>query len=389
MKPTLYRSILAEILTPLILGIIAFTAVLLMGRMVKLTDMVIAKGVPLSEVGRLVLYLLPSYAVLTIPMAFLLAVLLAFGRLSTDSETTAMKACGISLYDMLPPVLAAASLATLATAWCSLALLPSANLSFRTLVRDIAESRINLAMKEKVFIDTFPDIILYTDRYDERSQRMAGVLIQDERDAGSHDTIFAREGVLVSDPVQQTIRLRLDGGSIHRQERGNQYRLVTFDTYLLSIDLKASKTKPFSRRDQLSLGELRQAMGSADLAPDEQRRHGLEFHTRFALPASCLVFALSGVPLGLQNRRSGRAGGFSLAIGAMILYFIVLSIGESLGEQGILHPAVAAWLPNLLFLALGCIAFWFAATERPLPLAGAIVLLRERLAVLLRPRRKP
>jgi lipopolysaccharide export system permease protein len=389
MKPTLYRSILAEILTPFILGIIAFTAVLLMGRMVKLTDMVIAKGVPLTEVGRLVLYLLPSFAVLTIPMAFLLAVLLAFGRLSTDSETTAMKACGISLYDMLPPVLAAASLATLATAWCSLALLPAANLSFRTLVRDIAESRINMAMKEKVFIDSFPGIILYTDRYDERSQHMAGILIHDDRNNAAADTIFAQEGVLVSDPAQQTIRLRLDGGSIHRQERGNQYRLVSFDSYTLTIDLKQAKTEPGNREDQLSLAELRRALASADLTPEQERRHALEFHSRFALPASCLVFALAGVPLGLQNRRSGRAGGFSLAIGAILLYFILFSAGQSLGERGLLHPGVALWLPNLLFLVLGSIIFWFATTERPLPLAARFGALRERLRLLLPYRRKP
>src|SRR5574340_988055 len=97
MKKTLHRYIFKEITVPFLLGMATFTSVLLMGRLLKLADLVVAKGVPLASILRMVFYLLPYFCLVTIPMAFLLAVLLAFGRLSADSEVTAMKACGVGL----------------------------------------------------------------------------------------------------------------------------------------------------------------------------------------------------------------------------------------------------------------------------------------------------
>lgn len=94
MKRTLYLSIIREITSLFLLGLGIFTLVLLMGRMIKLTEMVISRGVALADMGRMIICLMPSFLVYTIPMAFLLAVLLTFGRLSADSEITVMKACG-------------------------------------------------------------------------------------------------------------------------------------------------------------------------------------------------------------------------------------------------------------------------------------------------------
>ena len=91
-------------------------------------------------------------------------------------------------------------------------------------------------------------------------------------------------------------------------------------------------------------------------------------HRRFVLPAACLVFALTGLPLGMQNRRSGKSGGFALALGVIISYFVLLSLGRNLGEQEILPPIIALWIPNATFLIIGLLAFWLAATERPFPL---------------------
>jgi lipopolysaccharide export system permease protein len=369
MKTILYRSILREIGTPLVLGLMAFTAVLLMGRLVKLTDLVIAKGVPLTDVLKLVGYLLPSFATVTIPMALLLAVLLAFGRLSGDSETTAMKACGISLYDMLPPVMVMALLAALATAVITLKFLPMANVSFRRMLHDIVESRANLAVKEKVFNDSFPNLTVYTDTFDDRTHTMGGVIINDERDSTSPLTIFARQGTIASDPDKQSIIIRLEDGTIHQRMDSAGYRLVSFGSYLLSIDLQKTRNFQVSKEDQLSLDELRRGIVSADLPDKGRRLMALEYHRRFALPAACLVFALVGVPLGLQNRRSGKSGGFALALGVIIAYFVVLSAGENLGGQGDISPLLAAWLPNGLFLVFGAVALWITATERTLPLA--------------------
>jgi lipopolysaccharide export system permease protein len=279
-----------------------------------------------------------------------------------------MKSCGISLYGMLPPVMVTALLATAATAVITLHLLPSANIAFRRLLHDIVETRASLAVKEKVFNDSFPNLTIYTDTYDDAAHVMGGVLIHDERDRSAPLTIFARQGAIAPDPDKQSLNIRLENGTIHQRTDSTGYRLVSFGSYLLSIDLQKARQFQVSREDQLTLEQLRLGLTAADVSEETRRRQGLEYHRRFALPAACLVFALAGVPLGMQNRRSGKAGGFALALGVIICYFILLSAGKSLGQQGVISPLLAGWLPNLVFLVLGMAAFWFTATERPLPL---------------------
>src|SRR4029079_11694691 len=108
-------------------------------------------GVPLSEVIWMVVYLLPSFWLFTIPMALLLAILLAFGRLSGDSEITAMKSCGVSLYELLPSPLIFAFLASVACGTVTLYGVPWGNSSFKALLVQIAQSSAGVAIKEKVF----------------------------------------------------------------------------------------------------------------------------------------------------------------------------------------------------------------------------------------------
>src|SRR6266540_1726410 len=165
MKKTLFKYMLKEIAVPFLLGIGVFTFVLLMGRFLKLADLVISKGVPLTDVLKLLLYIFPSFSLVTIPMAFLLAMLLAFGRLSSDSEITAIKSSGISLYGLLPPILTFAALASTLTTFITIYALPWGNTAFKSLLVEIVETRASLTMKEKVFNDDFPGLVIYVDSY--------------------------------------------------------------------------------------------------------------------------------------------------------------------------------------------------------------------------------
>ena len=118
MKRILSLYIIREISSLFLLGIVIFTLVLLMGRLITLTDLVVSHGVPLTDVCRMILYLVPSFLVFTIPMATLLAVLLAFGRFSADNEIVVIKASGISLIQIMPPVIFCALIAALLSLYC-------------------------------------------------------------------------------------------------------------------------------------------------------------------------------------------------------------------------------------------------------------------------------
>jgi lipopolysaccharide export system permease protein len=369
MRKTLHLYIFKEIATPFLLGVALFTSVMLAGKFIKLADMVIAKGVPVADVLRLVLYMLPSFSFITIPMALLLAILLAFSRLSADNEITALKASGISLYRLLPPVAAFALLAYLATATVTTYALPWGNASFRSLLYDVINARVNISLKERVFNDDLPDLVIYVAKHDEATHRVSGVLIYDDRNAEEPLTIFARNGMILSDPEKKTIRLRLLDGGVHSNQGTSSYQLMEFASYDLNLDLsQVEKASPSANKGDMTFNELRTAMQQSGVPLKTMRGYHLEFHRRLAFPFACFIFALLAMPLGLHNSRSGKSSGFSLCIAIMLIYYILLSTGKALSQNGILSPAVSMWLPNLLFLAAGLYLFRMANAEQTIAL---------------------
>ena len=381
MKKTLYAYIFKEIPPPFLVGMGTFTFVLLMGRFLKLAEMVVEKGVPLSEVIWMVVYLLPSFWLYTIPMALLLAILLAFGRLSGDSEVTAMKSCGISLYGLLPPPLAFSLLACAACLGVTVYGVPWGNSSFKKLLIEVAQASAGVVVKEKVFNDAFPGMVIYAESFNQKGQSMAGVIIHDERDPREPATIFAKSGALLSDPQAHSIEFHLKDGSIHRTADGGGYRMVDFQEYNLRVSLEKPGAVQEKGESEMTLSELihppPRRFDAKELLSME-----LEFHSRVALPFSCFVFTLLAMPLGIQNRRSGKAAGFSLSIGILLLYYIALSAFKTLGEKAILPPWLSCWSPNLVFLALAVYLFYKTAAEEPLPLTA----LYARLAAALKGR---
>ena len=375
MKKTLFRYIFNEIPPPFLVGMVTFTLVLLMGRFLKLAEMVVEKGVPLTDVLRMVSYLLPSFWLFTIPMALLLSILLAFGRLSGDSEVTAMKSCGISLYGLLPPPLLFSAFASLLCMWVTVYAVPWGNSSFKALMLEIAQNSAGISIKEKVFNNAFPDMVIYADTLDAKAQNMAGVIVHDERDPKAPTTIFAESGALYSDTRTHSMEFQLKNGSIHRTEEKGGYRMVQFQEYVLRVALADTAAKGPKKASEMTIDELLHPPRGADKKEALARR--LELHSRLALPFSCIVFTFMGVPLGIQNRRSGKASGFSLSIAVILCYYVVLSAFDTLGERGILPPSLSGWGPNLLFLAAGVYLFMKTAAEEPLPLSGLYPYLKE------------
>lgn len=368
MNKTLHRYIFKEIPPPFFLGVATFTFVLLMGRLLRLTDMVVTKGVPLGDVLRMISYLLPSFLQVTIPMAFLLAILLAFGRLSGDSEIIAMKASGISLYGMLPPVLLLSVLTYLVGAFISVYAVPMGNSAFKDLLVQVVENRVSLGIKEKVFNDDFPGIVIYCDRYDDRTQTMTGIIIQDERDATEPSTIMASRGAIQAVPGSRAIRLHLDSGSIHRTVGREGYRLVQFRDYDLHVNLNQASQSINRNELDMSMAELQANWKSSAFDRKRRLEMRLEYQRRFALPFACLIFSLVGVPLGIQNQRSGKAAGFAVSIFLLLVYYILLSAGKTLGMRALLTPFLAAWVPNLIFVIFGIYLFRKTAAEERIAL---------------------
>ncbi|MDD2734983.1 MAG: LPS export ABC transporter permease LptF [Desulfuromonadaceae bacterium] len=366
-KRILSFYIIREISSLFLLGLVIFTMVLLMGRLIKLTELVVTRGVPLADVCKMILYLIPSFLIYTIPMAFLLAVLLAFGRLSADNEIVVIKASGISLYQVMPPVIFCAVVAVLLAFGVSAIGAPWGNSSFRELSLRVLTNNITATIREKTFWDDIPGVVMYTDHYEEKSKQLKGVVIHDGRNTSRPMTIFARDGVISGTSGSNALRLSLQDGSIHMAGEDGLYRLVYFGEYSMTVGGTESSTPLPRNESDIWLSDLIRQMNDPAIPANIRRKHRTEFHSRFTFPCASFVFAILAVPLGIQNRRSGKSGGFAVSILIILAYYVMMSVAKTFPEKGLLPGSIALWLPNLVFIAIGLYFLRLASLEKSLP----------------------
>ncbi|NWF91334.1 MAG: LPS export ABC transporter permease LptF [Syntrophaceae bacterium] len=368
MKKTTYLYILKEILPIFFIGLMIFTVILLMDKILKLIELIVTKGVSPTSILMLLFYISPSFLVFTIPMAVLLAILLAFGRLSGDSEITAFKASGLSLYQLFFPVSIFSIGAYFLTAFLVFYGLPWGNIGFKSTLYLIAQSRADIEIKERVFNDTFDGLVVYVDKVPIQGKRMEGILIHDERDKEKLNTIFAKEGFLTGDPRSQEVILRLFSGEIHRFEpKTGTYQKVQFSVYDLKLEMSRAliAVDRKLREHEMSIDDLKGKIEKKEGLGEDVTPQRVELHKRYAIPFVCIIFGFIGVPLGIQPRRSGRSYGFILSIIILLAYYISLSASEILALRHLLPPFWAGWAPNFLFGGLGIYLLIKAAKESP------------------------
>jgi len=155
------RYIIRELILPFLLGLVVFTFLLMIQPLADYSEQLISKGVSWTIVVRVLVTLIPQALAITIPIALLIGLLIAFGRLSADRESVAFMACGISIYRLLRPVLFVAAVAWAATSWIMIDALPDANQSFREIVYGVITARAENEIKPRVFFEDFPNQILY------------------------------------------------------------------------------------------------------------------------------------------------------------------------------------------------------------------------------------
>ena len=406
----LHRYILGEVFTYFFFCLFLLTFLLLVNRMVQITDLVINKGVPVATVGQLLLTILPVLMLVTLPMATLVACILAFSRLSNDSEFVAMTASGMSLYSQLIPVAVLGILSALASALLMMFGLPWSHQATIDLRYQILQNQASaFEIREQVFNDTFDGLVIYVRKSSRESKVLRGILISDSRGGQNKQVIFAEQGIVVRDPIGKKMILRLVRGSTHqinavtdtnnsaaRNSDGeaapdprtsliaNQYQVVRFGTYDLNLNLTQSLGDGKALRVRLRglpVSELRKKIAAAKPGTIRYNSFLVEIHKRFATPFACLALALLGAPLGVQNRRSGRHGGFALSLIVVFAYYMVSSFSEGLGENGTIPPLFSQWGPNILLFAVSVWAVRRVIHTGAVDIFGYILKFAERLPV--------
>jgi len=352
-----------ELLGPFLISVLTFSMFMLMGRALKLSDLLVNKGMGFFDVLQLITYIYIPFLGYIIPMALLLTILLGLGRLSSDNEIVAMKSSGISLFQLVLPVSLFSLIALFITTFLTLYANPWGFKSLKNFAVKALQSLSEVGIQEKVFYDEFKGMLIYVDKSEGQGGVMEGIFIADKSDQTISTTIVAKKGYITSVPESLSINLRLLDGSIHRVGKVvESYQMGSFNTYDININLDASSLSELDY-SEMTLSELLATIKS--LSPDnpEVNEIKVEFHKKFSIPFACIVFGLIAIPLGIRKVRGGKSYGLIISLLVCLVYYLLLLTGESLGKNGTLPPLLSMWLPNIIMALLGMYLFFHAARE--------------------------
>jgi lipopolysaccharide export system permease protein len=364
------RYIFKEMISPFVISVVFFTFVFLMTKILDITNLIVNYRVDLSAVLWILIYSIPYFLEFVIPISIMLTVLLTFLRLSGDNEIVALKAGGMSIYELLPSVFFFCFLGCLLTGFMSIYGLPWGRLSIKELTLKVAASGIDMGLKEKTFNESFKGVMLYINKIDLKDKSLIDVFIEDKRSKNIVSTIIAPKGKLFSEPDKFVFHLRLYDGTINQVALERKaVHSVHFDTYDINLNLDkavaVAKGKQ-KHKKEMSLAELHRFLKTTNRKDDRYYSILIEFHKKFSIPFACFAFGLLAVPLGMVSSPAKRSFGLGLGLIFVLLYYLLLSAGKVFGETGIYPPAIGMWVPNIVIGGIGVFVLVKTGKERPL-----------------------
>ena len=275
------------------------------------------------------------------------------------------------------------SLVTLATLGVSLYGVSWGTTNFRATLLDLARTKAELVLQPGVFNRDFPGLTIFARNVDPATGDLQRIFVEDAGRKDGSAVIVAPVGRVVTDQLRGEMLFDLEGGHIYR-DRGRETTVISFNTYRLRMDLSkllGSASLGDKRPKEMSLEELDrlEAEYEGGREKDERYRKVIqEKAKRYALPLACIVLGMFAIPLAFIFQGVKRQYGLLLALGCFLLYYVLLSVGLSLGEAGAMPPLVGVWMPNVIFSVLTVGGFRMAARERSLHIACIPAFLKRR-----------
>jgi len=357
------RYIFFELLPPFWTSLVGLCFIIFTKEMLRLVDLVISRGISLASLGSIIMHLLPSFLVLTLPIACLISTITAFNRMSFDNEVIALRAAGVSFWRINLPVVAFAGVVFGLTMVLSEWGQPWANVSLKTLALSVIEDEMTLGVDSGVFNEPIPGLMVYIPNSSQGvGIKKRGVFISDQRNPDQPLIIVAQHFQMLKQNESRQIGIRLFDGAIHQiPQDASTFHRVTFGTYdfWMPSPFKSSKEKVTRK----SYGELLEKLEASGGKDSGTLRRLMEYYKDTAFPVSTFILGLLGVPVGIVSKRSGKAGGFAIGVLVVIGFYMLNVLGEFLVTTQVASPMVGAWLPNVL---LALVTAWMLNQARKL-----------------------
>jgi len=359
------RYILSQLVMPFLFGVVAFSSIgVSVGAAFDLVRRVTEAGLSPTIAFQVFVLRLPYFVSLALPTSMLLACLMVYGRLSSDSELVALRSCGVSIQRLIAPAIALSLLMTGVTFAFNEAVVPAANRQGAQMIDQALKKREQNFTESNIIYQEFRtekttegeserrlSRIFYAKEYD--GKQMKGLTILDFSKQELNQIMVSKTAIWNG---QEEIWDFSDGTIYVIDPDGSYRNIVRFQQQQVQLPrtpLDIAKTN----RDpaEMNLAEATQYRELITQTGDrrEIRKISIRIDQKVAFPFACLVFGLAGATLGVQPRRSGRATGFGLSLVIIISYYLLISTGEALYRFEVLTSVMAAWLPTIVGLLLG------------------------------------
>jgi len=353
--------VLKEVLWPFLAGLLFLTQMFFVGRLLAEAEAIFGAQIRLLDVGRMLLFVLPSMLAYGLPVGYLLGVLVGLGRMGDDHELVALSATGSGPHSLLPMPLLLSVFGTAALMAITCWLAPLGLKQTGLVMRDIITRNLAGEIKPGVFYQDLSDLTIYATDIDRETGRLSGVLVEDAREPDNPILVLAQRGRLGVEGRDAALTLHLEEGELHRsQPSTSSYALATFETadVAVVVEREISRKNRFRRYlATLTPGEILKDYGWYQRARGQTRHDYLvEFHQRFAHPFVMVALALVGVGAAggaSGKRKTGKAVALLWTLFSVVGYFVVQKIFTTFGNRGAIPAWLAAWVPVLAVAAVG------------------------------------
>lgn len=367
------RYLIREMVFPFVLAVAGFVLFIILNLIPQLSDFMLDRNVPLLTLFRMLAYRLPELLVYGLPVGVLFAIFWALGRLSHDRELVALQAAGFSLRRLMLPVVLMGFLTTGAAFAVGELWMPWANHQYYNLLREIFFIRSAPQIRESTFVKISDTAYAYIERYDPTTKKLSNVMVFDQGGGEYLAELNARFPKIIVAPEGEWDGeyWRLGHGKLHKLRDDGQFE------YTLTFEKLSIRAGPYLQRvfaeqrtpHEMGIAELFQQIQVLQRSRLGAESLIVELHSKIAVPFSALIFALFGAPLSLIFAQGGaprgRAAGVIISVLLVAAYQGLLLWMSTLGKRGLIDPALAPWVPNLLFAVIGVLlVIWLDRLSR-------------------------
>jgi lipopolysaccharide export system permease protein len=349
-----------DFLTVFAVAMLLITFAFTIGAIYKAID-IMARGISIGVVGRFFLYNIPYSLAYSIPISALFSTLLIFGRLSSDSEISAMKSSGLSMWQIASPVILISIVLVCICLYNNCVVYPSTTYANRKLIKGLGvEDPIKL-LEEGRFIREFPGYMIYVGKKSKNRVRDLVVYEVDKETGEVTGSIRAGSGIMTADKENAELKIdlfdvRIEIPDPDAPDDSSKTRYVNARNYPIRLDfneLLGSKHVSKKRKNMTIFELARQIRNSetenAQLSENDRRvehaRNLVEVNQRICLALSPFMFVLIAIPLGITSHRRESSMGMVMSLGIMFIYYIFMILSDTFDKSPQLYPWLIPWIP--------------------------------------------